>query len=119
MNHSFSFFVLAGALALAAPAATAQAQTAPGVGIGTTAPDASAALDIVSSSKGALLPRVSSVTAIAMPATGLLVYQTGAKAGFYYNAGTPMAPGWQQLAPPPATALCETSRSRPRLAAST
>jgi len=84
-------------LALLLPAA-ALAQTTPGVGIGTTAPDVSAALDIVSSSKGALLPRVADATTIATPATGLLVFQTGAPAGFYYNAGTPAAPGWQQLA---------------------
>ena len=73
----------------------AQAQS---VGIGTTAPDVSAALDIVSSSKGALLPRVADATAIATPATGLLVFQTGGTPGFYYNAGTPGAPSWQQLA---------------------
>jgi len=76
--------------------AAAFAQT-PGVGIGTTAPDASAALDIVSSSKGALLPRVANATAIANPATGLIVFQTSAPAGFYYNAGTAGAPSWQQL----------------------
>ena len=81
-------------LLLALPVLT-QAQN---VGIGTTAPDVSAALDIVSSSKGALLPRVADATAIATPATGLLVFQTGAPAGFYYNAGTPGAPSWQQLA---------------------
>lgn len=67
--------------------------------IGTTAPDASAALDIVSSSKGLLLPHLTAaqVTAIASPATGLLVFQTDGLAGFYYNAGTPAAPSWQQL----------------------
>ena len=70
---------------LAAPR-LAHAQTG-GVGIGTTAPDASAALDIVSSSKGLLLPRVADATSIASPAPGLLVYQTGAPAGFYYNSG--------------------------------
>ncbi|MDO7877161.1 tail fiber domain-containing protein [Hymenobacter sp. ASUV-10] len=84
------------ALLLALPLA-ARAQT-PGVGIGTTAPDASAALDIVSSSKGALLPRVAAASSIASPATGLLVFQTNAPAGFYFNAGTPAAPSWQQLA---------------------
>ncbi len=63
---------------------------AQGVGIGTTAPDASAALDVVSSTKGALLPRVSEATRTTMPApaAGLLLYQTnGAKPGFWYNAG--------------------------------
>ena len=61
-------------LLAAAPAAFAQT---PGVGIGTTAPDASAALDIVSSSKGALLPRVASAAALVSPATGLLVTVSG------------------------------------------
>ncbi|MDO7877160.1 tail fiber domain-containing protein [Hymenobacter sp. ASUV-10] len=84
------------ALLLALPL-VARAQT-PGVGIGTTAPDASAALDIVSSSKGALLPRVAAASAIASPATGLIVFQTNAPAGFYYNVGTPTAPSWQQIA---------------------
>ena len=80
---------------LATSGLTARAQ---GVGIGTTAPDASAALDIVSSAKGVLLPRVADATAIATPATGLLVFQTGGSAGFYYNAGTAAAPAWQPLA---------------------
>ena len=76
---------------------TARAQ---GVGIGTTAPNASAALDIVSSTKGTLLPRITSAqrAAIGTPATGLLVFQTNGKTpGFYYNAGTSGTPNW--LAP--------------------
>ena len=80
---------LGAALLLALPLA-AVAQTL-GVGIGTTAPDASAALDIVSSSKGAPLPRVAAATALATPATGLLVFQTNSPASFYYNAATPAA----------------------------
>ena len=92
------FLVLLCGLLAAAPL-VAQAQTSTGsVGIGTTAPDMSAALDIVSSTKGALLPRVADATTIATPATGLLVFQTGGTAGFYYNAGTPAAPSWQRLA---------------------
>ena len=82
-------------LALPLVTLTARAQN---VGIGTTAPDVSAALDIVSSDKGALLPRVAAAAAIASPATGLLVFQTGSPAGFYFNAGTPGSPSWQQLA---------------------
>ena len=85
----------------------AAAQT-PGVGIGTTAPNASAALDVVSSTKGALLPRLaaSARLGIATPAPGLIVYQTdsptagtgsGTKAGFYYNSGTAAAPAWLRL----------------------
>lgn len=60
------------------------------VGIGTTSPDASAQLDINSSSKGLLTPRLTSSqrTAISNPATGLLVYQTDENAGFYYYTGS-------------------------------
>ena len=78
---------------------------AQGVGVGTTAPDASAALDVVSSTKGALLPRLALASAIVSPATGLIVYQTGGTPGYYYNAGTPVAPSWQQLATVAGTAV--------------
>ena len=94
-------FTLCAALLAGLFSLTAQAQTG-GVGIGTTAPDASAALDIVSTSKGALLPRVVAASALASPATGLIVYQTGGTGatgpGFYYNLGTPAAPKWLRLA---------------------
>jgi hypothetical protein len=84
---------------------SARAQS-PGVTIGAlTAADASAALDIVSSSKGALLPRITQTARLAMgsggipaPAPGLLVYQTDGTPGFYYNAGTAASPSWQQVA---------------------
>lgn len=71
------------------------------VGIGTTSPDASALLDMSSTGKGVLLPRMTAAqkSAIASPATGLLVYQTDGTAGFYYNGGTPAAPAWLQLSP--------------------
>ena len=66
------------------------------VGIGTNSPNASASLDVTSSSKGFLPPRVAltsstDVSTIASPATGLLVYCTGASgltAGYYYYNGT-------------------------------
>lgn len=77
---------------LAAGSLVAQAQ---GVRIGATgAPDASAVLELVSGTKGALLPRVAATTDVASPATGLIVYQTGGTAGYYYYTGT----GWQQIA---------------------
>ncbi|GAB3845528.1 hypothetical protein GCM10028822_04090 [Hymenobacter terrigena] len=80
---------------LAAASLAAQAQ---GVRIGTTGtPDASAILDLVSSTKGALLPRVAATTDVASPAPGLVVYQTGGTAGYYYNAGTTTSPNWLQL----------------------
>jgi hypothetical protein len=79
---------LAALLLLAAAPHLAQAQTG-AVGIGTTAPDASAALDIASSSKGVLLPRLTSAQrqAIASPAQGLLVFQTDGTLGLYYYSG--------------------------------
>lgn len=80
---------------LAAGTLAAQAQN---VGIGTTAPNTSAALDIVSTSKGALLARAASVTAMTTPATGLIVYQTDGTPGYYYNTSTSGAPNWQQFA---------------------
>ncbi|MDO6429351.1 hypothetical protein Q4E93_02045 [Flavitalea sp. BT771] len=60
------------------------------VGIGTTAPDASSILDLTSTSQGLLPPRMTTAqrTAIASPATGLLVYQTDGTPGFYYYNGS-------------------------------
>jgi len=60
------------------------------IGIGTTAPDASTALEVVSTSKGILIPRMTQVQkgAIVTPATGLLIYQIDATPGFYYYNGT-------------------------------
>jgi len=101
MLNRYLLAPLAALLWLAAPRLT-QAQTTPtgGVTIGAaTAPDASAALDIVSSSKGLLLPRLTNVTSITSPAPGLLVYQTGGTPGFYYNSGTAATPNWLRLSP--------------------
>ena len=57
------------------------------VGVGTTTPDASAVLDVSSSTKGLLMPRMTTVqrTAIASPAAGLQVYDTDTKTNWYYN----------------------------------
>jgi hypothetical protein len=59
------------------------------VGIGTTTPDNSAVLDINSSNKGLLIPRMSlqQRNGINNPADGLMVYQTGEKGGFYFFEG--------------------------------
>ncbi len=59
------------------------------VGIGTTNPDNSSKLDIVSNSKGILIPRMTVVdrVAISTAAKGLLVYQTDDVEGFYYYDG--------------------------------
>lgn len=59
------------------------------VGIGTTTPDPSAQLEVQSTSKGLLIPRVTSTGNVANPAEGLLVYQTSAPIGIYvYRAGS-------------------------------
>ncbi|MFP4470790.1 MAG: hypothetical protein ACLFPE_08905 [Bacteroidales bacterium] len=71
------------------------------VGIQTDNPDPSAALEIVSGDKGLLIPRItltgdlSSPDPVAAPATGLLIYNTGAnqETGFYYWSGA----GWVML----------------------
>jgi hypothetical protein len=55
------------------------------VAIGTPTPDVSAQLDITSTARGLLIPRMTAAqrTAIVTPAAGLLVYQTDATAGIY------------------------------------
>lgn len=59
-------------------------------GIGTTTPHASAKLDITSTDKGFLPPRMtaSQRTSIVSPANGLMVYQTDGTSGLYYFNGT-------------------------------
>lgn len=59
------------------------------VGIGTTKPDQSAALEISSSNKGLLTPRMSlqQRSSIQNPAIGLIVYQTDLLSGFYFFDG--------------------------------
>ncbi len=60
------------------------------VGIGTTTPASSASLDITSTSKGILIPRMTSSQreSISSPANGLMVYQTDGTAGYWYYDGT-------------------------------
>ena len=66
------------------------------VGIGTNTPDNSAMLEVQSSSKGLLTPRMTKAQRdnIATPQTGLLIYQTDALAGFYMYSGAT----WTRLA---------------------
>ncbi len=65
------------------------------IGIGTTNPNNSSELDIRSTTKGLLIPRMTLAqrNAIVTPATSLLIYQTNGTSGYYYYNGTT----WQQL----------------------
>ncbi len=60
----------------------------------TYTPAASAVLDVYSTSKGLLIPRLTEAqkTAIASPDTGLLIYQIDASSGFWYYNGTQWMP---------------------------
>jgi uncharacterized protein (TIGR02145 family) len=95
MKHFFALFSLFFTV-------TTQAQ----VGIGTTTPAASAQLEISSTSKGLLIPRVAltgttDAVTISSPATSLLVYNTTVNSyvtpGYYYNGGTSGSPLWVKL----------------------
>jgi hypothetical protein len=86
------------------------------VGISTdgSSPDSSAMLDVKSTSKGMLIPRMSQEQRLGIfnPAKGLLVFQTDEDEGFYYNQGTASSPNWQLLgAPQPLTGDVTTSTS--------
>jgi hypothetical protein len=65
------------------------------VGIGTTSPHSSALLEVASTTKGVLFPRMTGEQreAIEEPATGLIVYQTDATEGLYIYKST----GWTQI----------------------
>lgn len=82
-----------------------------GMAVNTTgaAADASAMLDVSTTSKGVLVPRMTTAQkrAIASPATGLLVYQTDSTAGFYYYDGSswPLIGGASSSGTPAATVL--------------
>ena len=70
-------------------------------GIGTATPNAAAKLEIASTDKGLLIPRMTkaqreSIT-LAAAANGLLVYQTDDVVGFYVNNSTTTTPSWTRL----------------------
>jgi hypothetical protein len=93
MNTPYRFGLAFALAALPITAALAQ------VGIGNPTPDASAVLDLKSTTKGLLAPRMTATERglIASPAAGLLVYQTdGVQKGFWYFEA---ATGWTYLNP--------------------
>ncbi|MES2775150.1 MAG: tail fiber domain-containing protein [Bacteroidota bacterium] len=63
------------------------------VGIGTSSPNGSAMLEISSSSKGLLLPRVADTSAVAIPVKGLVIYNNTNNKLWYYDGSR-----WQQSA---------------------
>ena len=64
------------------------------VGIGTLTPNASAMLDVVSTGKGVLVPRVTTaqMNAITTPANGLIVYNTDSTCFCFYKTNV-----WKSL----------------------
>lgn len=71
------------------------------VGIGTTNPDDSSILDIESTDKGILIPRLTTaqINAIVSPAIGLMVFNTDLNE-FQFNSGTIVTPDWSKIAHP-------------------
>jgi trimeric autotransporter adhesin len=68
------------------------------VGLGTLTPNASAQLDITSTDKGLLIPRMgtAAIASVVNPAKGLLIYDS-AKNLLMVNMGTTAAPNWQNI----------------------
>src|SRR5580698_1406541 len=67
------------------------------VGIGTTTPNAASLLEVKSTTKGILIPRMTLTqrNAIAAPVVGLMIFQTNSTPGFYYYSGT----AWTAVSP--------------------
>ena len=64
-------------------------------------PDNSAMLDVSSTTKGFLPPRMTLLqrNIINQPATGIIIYQTDNVTGLYCNMGTAAVPDWQLIGP--------------------
>ncbi len=88
MKNSFLFCI---ALLWMAPASFAQV----GINNDNSSPDNSAMLDVKSTVRGMLVPRMTTIErdAISNPATGLLVFCIGENQ-YYCNKGTPETPAW-------------------------
>lgn len=85
-------FLFAASLAFLTSQVTAQNifPSSGSAGIGTTLPNSAALLEMISTSKGLLIPRMTKNQrdAISTPATGLLIYQTNNNPGFYFYDGS-------------------------------
>ncbi len=85
--------LLLSTLTLTLLVACARAQN---VGIGTTAPDASSLLELKSTTRGFLPPRMTAAekALVAAPKAGLMIYQTDGSKGLYIYTGT----AWESVA---------------------
>jgi trimeric autotransporter adhesin len=94
-NKFLLVFTLAAVMSFYAKVADAQGMAVSSSG---SSADASAMLDVQSTSRGILIPRMTAAQrgAITSPATGLLVYQNDGATGFYFYDGT----SWIQLSVP-------------------
>lgn len=63
-------------------------------------PDPASVLDLQSTSRGFLIPRMTETqkNAITSPPNGLMIFQTDGSEGFYFNSGTAASPVWKQIA---------------------
>jgi len=84
------FFIIASFIFLVDVNAQNTFPSSGAAGIGTTSPAASSLLEVKSTTKGILIPRMTATqkNAITSPATGLLIYQTNSTPGFYYYNGS-------------------------------
>ncbi|MFZ1705976.1 MAG: hypothetical protein WAT79_16645 [Saprospiraceae bacterium] len=70
------------------------------VGIGTTTPNGSSILDLSSTNKGLMLPRVDNTSLVSNPSEGLMVYDKDKKAPYFYD-GT----SWRVMMGPPTVGI--------------
>lgn len=70
-----------------------------GIGESSFTPDGSSILEIRSTSKGLLIPRMTrdQRDAIVNPSFGLVVFQTDNNPGIYFNSGTAFVPTWDKI----------------------
>jgi len=105
MKQTLSSLAAALSVLLVSNAIAAQTNIFPSTGsagIGTITPNTSSVLDMVSTTQGVLVPRMTQAQRnnILSPAVGLLIFQTTNTPGFYYysdkgwTALTPKAKGW-------------------------
>ncbi|MEM7105915.1 MAG: right-handed parallel beta-helix repeat-containing protein [Bacteroidota bacterium] len=104
-NQSFTLFVLIFFL-FSSTLTFAQI----GINSDNSVPDPSAMLDVKSTTKGFLTPRMTEQErdAISDPATSLLIYQTDGTSGYYYNNGTPSAPDWVRIGNDESSPICDS-----------